>query len=342
MNTNTLPPLPHSWSELTWEQLTQMWEAKIRYGGQPDMARASALLSLCGCYVCRDATASSPRTGEAVYTLKGKDGKLWATTARELSYLAKQALPWFDYPYGDQGEKEERDNDGNVTRERREPVIGYVSPMRDAMILPQDKVKIKGSKAGFPHWFKLPDAACNNLTWQQYRTIQNITPQLFSENATDEQTIDLQAQFLAHILTPRSIAVFDKSGDSIKFRQHYTYEYNTDRAEGMVPYWKKILTRNGNIEGAALFYICFQVYQTALEYYSISYPLLFSDNGKHDQLKDALTGEVNTINAVMMEANYTNQQEVYDSNVTFILDILNTMAKKAKEIERMHAKIKKK
>ena len=342
MNTNTLPPLPHSWSELTWEQLTQMWEAKIRYGGQPDMARAAALLSLCGCYVCRDAIASSPRTGETVYTLKGKDGKLWATTARELSYLAKQALPWFDYPYGDQGENEERDNDGNVTRERREPVIGYVSPMRDAMILPQDKVKIKVSKTGFAHWFKLPDAACNNLTWQQYRTIQNITPQLFSENATDEQTIDLQAQFLAHILTPRSIAVFDKSGDSIKFRQHYTYEYNTDRAEGMVPCWKKVLTRNGNIEGAVLFYICFQVYQTALEYYSISYPLLFSGNGKHDQLKDALTGEVNTINAVMMEANYTNQQEVYDSNVTFILDILNTMAKKAKEIERMNAKIKKK
>ncbi len=110
----------------------------------------------------------------------------------------------------------------------------------------------------------------------------------------------------------------------------------------MVPYWKKVLTRNGNMEGAVLFYICFQVYQTALEYYSISYPLLFGGNGKHDQLKDALTGEVNTINAVMMEANYTNQQEVYDSNVTFILDILNTMAKKAKEIERMNAKIKKK
>ena len=51
---------------------------------------------------------------------------------------------------------------------------------------------------------------------------------------------------------------------------------------------------------------------------------------------------VETINAVMMEAHYTSQQEVYDSNLPFILGILNTMTKEAQQIEAMNARIKSK
>jgi len=95
-------------------------------------------------------------------------------------------------------------------------------------------------------------------------------------------------------------------------------------------------------ELSILFHICFQVYQTAISYYAYTYPLLFSGGDKQDPLKDALTGEVGTINTVMKYAGYSSQQEVYDSNLPFILDILNTMTKEAKEIEKMNAKIKKK
>ena len=55
-----------------------------------------------------------------------------------------------------------------------------------------------------------------------------------------------------------------------------------------------------------------------------------------------MQGEVGTINTIMKYAGYAEQQQVYDSNLPFVLDILNTMTKEAKEIEKMNAKIKKK
>jgi hypothetical protein len=42
----------------------------------------------------------------------------------------------------------------------------------------------------------------------------------------------------------------------------------------------------------------------------------------------------------MKYAGYAEQQQVYDSNLPFVLDILNTMTKEAKDIEEMNAKYK--
>ena len=91
-----------------------------------------------------------------------------------------------------------------------------------------------------------------------------------------------------------------------------------------------------------MFHICFQIYHTSVLYYEKAYPLLFQDGGKNDPMRDALQGEVGTINTIMKYAGYAEQQQVYDSNLPFVLDILNTMTKEAKEIEAMNAKIKKK
>ena len=189
--------------------------------------------------------------------------------------------------------------------------------------------------------FALPQVACNNLTWQQYRSLQAIAPQLFAEGIGEREALGLQAQFLAHILTPRSLALLDTAGGSIRLRPHYEYRYNAEQAEGLARWWERQLTReNGRL--AVLFHICFLAYQTALSYYAASYPLLFSDSGKTDPLRDALTGEVGTINTIMKYAGYAEQQQVYDSNLPFVLDILNTMTKEAKEIEKMNSKIKRK
>ena len=182
--------------------------------------------------------------------------------------------------------------------------------------------------------FALPQVACNNLTWQQYRSLQAIAPQLFAEGISEDQALELQSQFLAHILTPRSLALLDTTGGSIRIRPHYEYRYNSEQAEGLSKFWKK------QLKDQTLFHICFQCYQTALTYYAASYPLLFDSGGKNDQMRDALTGEVGTINTIMKYAGYAEQQQVYDSNLPFVLDILNTMTKEAKEIEKMNRKIK--
>ena len=101
------------------------------------MARVSACLSLLDITVSRK-SAISENTGEDVYTLVGKDGLICYVTARELAHMAKQSLKWFDFPYGDPGEPAEKNEKGKVVKEAREPVRGYVGPMRDALILPCD------------------------------------------------------------------------------------------------------------------------------------------------------------------------------------------------------------
>lgn len=365
--------LPKSWCELSWQQLTQMWIVKLRYSSNPEVARAAACLDLLGLHTVYDSRGSQrssvdPLTGETIYALRSADGQLWSVTPRLLAYLAKETMLWFDFPYGDPGEKEERDEKGKIIKERREAVNGYVSPMRDAMILPTEKLIVEGAelraeneKNGWKRLlpsifssktFSLPQVACNNLTWQQYRSLQAIVPQLFQEGITDKQAVALQAQFLAHCLVPRSFALLDTTGGSIRIRPHWEYKYDAEQAEGLAKWWEKKLLSvkfQPDIRGymprrglLALFHICFQVYQTAVQYYSAVYPLLFQDNGKSDPLRDALTGEVGTINTVMKYAGYTEQQQVYDSNLPFVLDILNTMTKEAKEIEKMNSRIKKK
>ena len=349
-----MPAPPKSWSGLSWRQLCDCWRCKMRYGGNADVARAAALLVLLGCSVCRRAETAYTADGEAVYLLKDRDGRLWTVTPRKLSQTAKAALPWFDWPYGDRGEEAVKDEGGKVVREARDPVRGYVNPnwTGDAMMLPEGTVKAGRRR------FSLPQVACNNLTWQQYRSLQAITPQLFQEGLTEDQALDLQAQFLAHSLVPRSPALLDTAGGSIRLRPHWEYRYDAARAEGLVRFWRRrlkiengklntISRRSQNLQSSifnvqCLYHICLQCYQTALTYYAAAYPLLFSDNGKKDTMRDALQGEVGTINTVMKYAGYAEQQQVYDSNLPFVLDILNTMAKEAKQIEAMNARIRKK
>lgn len=349
----------NSWSDLTWQQLCTMWQLKILYAGKPDIARAAAMMALLRSslsdshYECgyengvkgwgANLYDNDAETGERQYLLSfsyNKKQKQFVCTARELSLLAKQVLAWFDFPYGDPGEKEQRDNKGNVVREHRAGLPGYVSNMHDAMILPKEEIKVRKSALGFACKFQLPQAACANITWEQYRALQSITPLLFADTNTIEQTTELQARFLANILIPRSLSLFDTTGGNIKIRPHYVYQYSSNQAERLEKFWQTIIKRH-KIRGGVLFHICFQVYQTALGYYSEVYPILFSGGSEKGPIKDALTGEVGTINTIMKYQGYTDPQAVYDANLPIILDVLNTMTKEAKEIEKMNAKAKK-
>ena len=374
-NASPLPALQKCWSKLTWKQLCQCWEAKIRYGGNPDVARAAALLSLAGLGRSNQKAQIDSPTGETRYTLYAADGRRLTVTPRELAWMAKKALPWFDFPYGDQGEPEQRNEQGKITKEGRDAVSGYVSGFRDAMILPETEIVVVGdsllagskwesmsnkerkpltlhSKLSTLH-FALPQTACNNITWQQYRSMQALAPQLFHEENSEEKALDLKAQFLAHCLVPsKEWAVTDD-----RFRPRHIYRYDTERAEQTIPFWKGKMKneelRMKNYMSAAnsslftlhfslLFHICFQTYHTAVLYYEKAYPLLFTDSGKSQEFRDALQGEVGTVNSVMKYQGYSDPQQVYDANLPIILDTLNTMAKEAKEIEKMNAKIKRK
>lgn len=324
----TIPSLPKAWSELTWQQLTDVWQVKLRYAGYPDAARAAALLLLCNLtsVPLLNHQERNTTTGERLYHLynPANPGLYYSVTARALAYYAKRAIPWFDFPYADRGEKEQRDDKGKVVTERREARRGYVSPMRDAMILPQDKLNIGGST------FELPQACCANLTFEQYRALQSIASLLFQEGNTEEEVTDLQSRFLANCLVPEQ-----ENPNKDRFMPKQIFRYDSLRAEGLVPFFRLHINAC-----PTLFPICFQVYQTAMAYYEEVYPLLFSGEGKHDPLRDALTSEAGTINTIMKYQGYSDPQSVYEANLPVILDVLNTMSKEAKEIEKMNAKIK--
>ena len=327
--------VPKSWSELSWQQLEACWQAKISYGGKPDVARAAALLAITGCEVCHK-TSYDEKTAEALYYLHGKEGSLYCISPRQLSQMARQAIMWFDFPYGDPGEPPVKDKSGRVTKEARDPVRGYVGPMRDALALPEEHVTVGGT------CFALPQVACNNVTWQQYRSLQAIAPQLFQEGITEAQVISLQSQFLAHCLVPPK----ESEPTADRFQPRYTYTYNKERAEETIPFWKERLAKDKaqshSVKVQCLFHICFQCYQTAVTYYAQAYPLLFAGGDKNDAMRDALQGEVGTINSIMKYQGYNDPQQVYDTDLPIIFDTLNTMTKEAKEIEKMNAKIKKK
>ena len=361
-----LPPIPQTWSELSWRQLCGCWQAKMRYGGNADVARAAGLLAVCGLTVEGREPADS-RTGESIYRLKGQDGQAWTATARELAHLARQTMPWFDWPYGDQGDKEERDEQGKVVRERREGHSGYVHPnqqdWRDAMVLQEETVEVAGVT------FALPQGACSNITWHQYRSLQAIAPQLWQDGLTDDEARSLHAQFLAYILVPAPPTA--DTGD--RFHTRPSFRYDAERAEASVQFWEERLRvessgRNGSAEANCfqrlssrlghpseldgsrcsdnsslftlhssliLFHICFQVWQTAVvNFYPSVFPLLFG-GGKSDPLHTALTGETDTINAVMKYQGYSSPEQVYNTELPIILGTLNTMSKEAKEIEKI-------
>jgi len=325
--TVVFPPLPGSWSELSWRQLTGCWQVKIRYGGNADVARPAALLQLLGCSVS-DTAPSYDSHGEPVYVLEDGRGNRLTVTPRGLSQMAEQAMPWFDWPYGDPGKEAVKDEKGTVIEEAVAPVRGYVNPgWRDAMVLPEETLTVGGLT------FALPQLACNSLTWQQYRSLQATASGLFEEGVPEDEILGRQAEFVAHMLVPASEG--KPSGD--RFAPRHVFCYDADRAEQSVPFWRQHLPQMPE-----LFHILFQMYQTAMRYYGEVFPLLFSGGGKADRLQDALTGETRTLNAVMKYQGYTKPEDVYAENLPVILSTLNTMAEEAKQIEQMNAKIKSK
>lgn len=337
-----LKSIPQSWSELSWRQLCGCWQAKMKFGCNADVARAAALLAVCGLTV-EGREPADGRTGESIYRLKDQNGQAWTATARELAHLARETMPWFDWPYGDQGDKEERDEQGKVIRERREGHPGYVHPnqqdWRDAMVLQEETVEVAGVT------FALPQGACSNITWHQYRSLQAIAPQLWQDGLTDDEARSLHAQFLAYILVPAPPT--EDTGD--RFHTKPSFRYDAERAEASVQFWESQFSpcerpeveRRGE-DASVLFHICFQVWQTAVaNFYPSVFPLLFG-GGKSDPLHTALTGETDTINAVMKYQGYSSPEQVYNTELPIILGTLNTMSKEAKEIEKMNAKIKRK
>ena len=97
-----LPPLPGSWSALTWQQLCDAWTVKMRYGGNADVAGAAAVLTLTlGSKFQVSSFKYDARTGEQLYLIRPEARNMkpetYVVTARELAWMARQAVAWLQY-----------------------------------------------------------------------------------------------------------------------------------------------------------------------------------------------------------------------------------------------------
>lgn len=89
---------------------------------------------------------------------------------------------------------------------------------------------------------------------------------------------------------------------------------------------------------ARMFPVMEQYFQSVQEAYARMYPELFTPNGKKKGSHNPIKIEVEMVNNIMKYQGFDDYDAVYDSEAVRILGIMNAMAKKAKEIEKMNQK----
>lgn len=91
-----------------------------------------------------------------------------------------------------------------------------------------------------------------------------------------------------------------------------------------------------------MFPVMVQYFQSVQEFYARMYPELFTPSGKKNASHNPVKIEVEMVNNIMKYQGFDDYDAVYDSEAVRILGIMNSMAKEAKEIEKMNQKYKSK
>lgn len=89
-----------------------------------------------------------------------------------------------------------------------------------------------------------------------------------------------------------------------------------------------------------LFPIMYQWFQSSLIAHQKNFPKLFS--GKKGGASDPLVATISTLNTLMKEQGYQDQQAVLDANAIFNFQKLDALTRQAEEMERMNKKMKSK
>lgn len=208
--------------------------------------------------------------------------------------------------------------------------------------LPFERIKVGNT------WYKAPEPQMVNLTYEQYSNAQRcliaywdasrLAESLKKNGATiqavkhaEEEALQAQAGFLAHMYTPPSLRLLDQRNQMTRIRLDVVYNYCSMEAEKQVKRFKSA--------PSWLFAVTYQLFQSCQSLYKKDFPFLFKEYSDSEG-KSALVMEVGTINAVQKYAGFTDPQSVYDQNSVFIFKFLDSMAEEAKQIEDMNRKMK--
>ena len=321
----TLPSVPSSWSELSWEQLLSVWDIMNKQNDR--IARYVSVYSyLTGVVV---------RRAEAAITPDNNDAALVVSYGKEMSLV--NAGDFYLYLFGLQFD--EKDKPSGSEDIATKGILSWLEEPYTLYQLPKEYIRIG------MHKFKLPDPLFTSITYQQYGNMQKILQQYWQLNKqlinsqtqqlTNSQTHEvakLRAQFMSHTLCSSSLRIMQNDSGTAIFSPQYVYSYSVEKAEHNIKHFYKA--------SDALFLVLQQYFSSCIEYYRREMPDLFSSSGKMDN-RPPLMAEIDTLNAIMKwKGAYPTHQDVYDTNAIFIFGDLKDMAREAREIEKANAKIK--
>lgn len=315
---------PHSWDELTGRQMEHVHLLKHRAvekaqaGKDPEKVvneyKLLVFLYLAGIKVRKRAYKKDD--GTFIYIVRRKG---WRHLFEEIPMESWQVAQWIT------------------------DLLGFLDEPNTRLEAPYEYFRI-----GTKKW-KAPDTQLTSLTFEQYIHAQQYlvaywdTRQAAEEMKKDggtrkavkrlyKEAEQYRAMFLATLIVPpvRQTEHVDENGTYRVDRTAYVYHSSYGERN-----WKRFAGRRWRY----VFEVMQQFLQSCLEEYRNKFPDLFTTHkGGND--KDFIVLEADKMNAIKKYGNFTNYQDIYNTNTFFIFGMLSNMCQEAKRIEEMNRRIK--
>ena len=315
---------PHSWDELTGEQMETIHRLKdkarqrAQKSEDPEKAvneyKLKVFLYLAGLKVRKRAIPKDDGTFTYILRRKG-----WKHLFEEIPMESWQIAQWI------------------------QDLLPFLNESGGRLEAPYEYLRV-GTKR-----YKAPDSQLTSVTFEQYNHAQQYLVAYWdTRNAAEEmknqggsrkavkhlyqESDQYKAMFLATLIVPpvKQTEHVDENGT---YRVNRTaYIYHSSYADKS---WKKFTGKRWHY----VFEVMVQFVQSCLEEYRNKFPDLFTS---HDGSigKDYIVMEADKMNAIKKYGYYSTYQSIYDSNAFLIFDLLKNMCQEAKQIEEMNRKMK--
>lgn len=200
------------------------------------------------------------------------------------------------------------------------------------------KLKLKG-----------PANMMGDVTFQQYLVAQNTLTSYWNTLKNIEEAIrkksgrkerrklmkrasELRCRFLATMFCPSAIETGKiQDGRYIRTPARKIWAFTMSQTEDNARYFRKVEKR--------MYPVMELFFQSVQEAYSRLFPDLYAPSGKGKKITNPIVQEVSMVNSIMKEQGYGSTEAVYRSEAVRILEVMDSMCKKAKEIERMNQRM---
>ena len=323
----SLPDLPQSWNDIPTDKLEEVLrlmilrhaEAAITSEEEADrLFRLRTLLCLLDLKIVRRTV--SDKSGDTVFIFRRKGIRhifeRIPMRAWQINQWIDSRLKFLDSPTG-----------------RLATPYTYIT-------LRNGRLKLKG-----------PANMMADVTFQQYLVAQNTLTSYWKALNSLEDMIKrkadrkqqkklmkrisaLRCRFLATMFCPSVTETGEiREGRYMRTAKRKVWAFSMKQMDENARYFRK--------EEKRIFPVMEHFFQSVQEAYSRLYPDLYTSSGKGKKVTNPIVQEVSMVNSIMKEQGFTSYDAVYDSEAIRILEIMDSMCRKAKEIEKMNQRMKK-